>query len=71
MILLAERDPYAAEFAEYFLKTEGFQVVLALDAADAVGAVGGSTTARDHRPPHLGGRRDEPRRTSMPAASPS
>ena len=39
VILLAERDPYAAEFAEYFLKTEGFDVVLALDAADAVGAV--------------------------------
>jgi DNA-binding transcriptional MerR regulator len=39
VILLAERDPYAAEFAEYFLKTEGFEVVLALDAADAVGAV--------------------------------
>lgn len=39
VILLAERDPYAAEFAEYFLRTEGFDVVLALDAADAVGAV--------------------------------
>jgi len=39
LILLAERDPYAAEFAEYFLKTEGFEVVLALDAADAVGAL--------------------------------
>jgi hypothetical protein len=23
LILLAERDPYAAEFAEYFLRTEG------------------------------------------------
>ena len=40
VILLAERDPYAAEFAEFFLKTEGFEVVLALDAADAVLAVG-------------------------------
>ncbi len=39
VILLAERDPYAAEFAEFFLKTEGFEVVLALDAADAVGAL--------------------------------
>ena len=38
LILLAERDHYAAEFAEFFLKTEGFEVVLALDAADAVGA---------------------------------
>jgi DNA-binding transcriptional MerR regulator len=40
VILLAERDPYAAEFAEFFLKTEGFEVVLALDAADAVVALG-------------------------------
>lgn len=39
VILLAERDPYAAEFAEFFLKTEGFEVVLALDATDAVGAL--------------------------------
>ena len=36
LILLAERDPYAAEFAEFFLQTEGFEVVLALDAEDAV-----------------------------------
>jgi CheY-like chemotaxis protein len=35
LILLAERDPYAAEFAEFFLQTEGYQVVLALDAEDA------------------------------------
>ena len=41
VILLAERDPYAAEFAEFFLKTEGFGVVLALDAVDAVLALGG------------------------------
>jgi DNA-binding transcriptional MerR regulator len=40
LILLAERDPYAAEFAEFFLKTEGFEVVLALDAAEAVLALG-------------------------------
>ena len=39
VILLAERDPYAAEFAEFFLKTEGFEVVLAMDAAEAVGAL--------------------------------
>ena len=39
VILLAERDPYAAEFAEFFLKTEGLGVVLALDAADAVEAL--------------------------------
>jgi DNA-binding response OmpR family regulator len=33
--LLAERDPYAAEFAEFFLQTEGYDVTLALDADDA------------------------------------
>lgn len=37
VILLAERDPYAAEFAEFFLRTEGFEVVLALGVADALG----------------------------------
>jgi CheY-like chemotaxis protein len=36
LILLAERDPYAAEFAEFFLHTEGYDVALALDADDAV-----------------------------------
>ncbi len=35
LILLAERDPYAAEFAEFFLQTEGYDVALALDADDA------------------------------------
>ena len=35
LILLAERDPYAAEFAEFFLQTEGYEVVLALDTDDA------------------------------------
>lgn len=35
LILLAEHDPYAAEFAEFFLKTEGFEVTLALDISDA------------------------------------
>ncbi len=30
LILLAESDPYAAEFGEYFLKTEGFDVEVAL-----------------------------------------
>jgi DNA-binding transcriptional MerR regulator len=35
LILVAESDPYAAEFEEYFLKTEGFEVQVALgeDAA--------------------------------------
>jgi DNA-binding transcriptional MerR regulator len=31
LILLAEGDPYAAEFEEYFLKTEGFEVQVTLD----------------------------------------
>jgi DNA-binding transcriptional MerR regulator len=35
LILLAERDPYAAEFAEFFLQTEGYEVVLALDTDEA------------------------------------
>jgi DNA-binding transcriptional MerR regulator len=35
LILLAERDSYAAEFAEFFLRTEGYDVALALDADDA------------------------------------
>ena len=34
LILLAERDPYAAELSEYFLRTEGYEVAAALDAAD-------------------------------------
>jgi DNA-binding response OmpR family regulator len=35
LILLAERDPFTAELAEFFLRTEGFEVTLALDAAEA------------------------------------
>jgi CheY-like chemotaxis protein len=38
VILLAERDPYAAEFSDYFLRTEGYEVVTTLDAQD-VGAL--------------------------------
>jgi DNA-binding transcriptional MerR regulator len=34
-VLLAERDPYAAEFADYFLRTEGYTVRSVLDAAEA------------------------------------
>jgi DNA-binding transcriptional MerR regulator len=34
-ILLAERDPYAAELAEYFLRAEGYHVRIALDTARA------------------------------------
>ena len=35
LILLAERDPYAAEIAEYFLRTEGFDVEVAYSAGEA------------------------------------
>ncbi|MCU1428727.1 MAG: MerR family transcriptional regulator, partial [Actinomycetia bacterium] len=34
-ILLVERDPYAAELAEYFLRTEGYDVDLARAVPDA------------------------------------
>ena len=35
LVLIAERDLYAAELAEYFLKTEGYDVCTALDARRA------------------------------------
>lgn len=35
LILLAERDRFAAEFAEFFLRTEGYDVALAFDAEEA------------------------------------
>jgi DNA-binding transcriptional MerR regulator len=35
LILLAERDPYAAEFEEYLLRTEGYEVCVALDVGEA------------------------------------
>ena len=35
LIQLAESDPYAAEFAEYFLKTEGFEVEVTPTASAA------------------------------------
>jgi CheY-like chemotaxis protein len=35
LILLAERDPCAAEFAEFFLHTEGYDVALAFDFDEA------------------------------------
>ena len=35
LILMAERDPYAADLAEYFLRTEGWRVATALDAFQA------------------------------------
>ena len=35
LILIAERDSYAAGLAEYFLRTEGYQVAIASDARQA------------------------------------
>ena len=35
VVLIAERDGYAAELAEYFLRTEGYDVAVALDATQA------------------------------------
>ena len=35
LVLVAERDPFAAEFAEFFLRTEGYQVALVFDAGEA------------------------------------
>lgn len=38
-ILLAERDPYAAEFAEYFLRTEGYVTTIVLNGDDVARVV--------------------------------
>ena len=35
LVLLAERDPVAADLAEFFLRTEGYEVHLALAVGDA------------------------------------
>ena len=35
LILLAERDPYAAEFEEFLLRTEGYEVAIAFDVEEA------------------------------------
>ncbi len=35
VVLLGERDPYAAELAEFFLRTEGYDVCMAMDATQA------------------------------------
>lgn len=35
LVLIAERDSYAADLAEYFMRTEGWEVVVALDAVQA------------------------------------
>jgi DNA-binding transcriptional MerR regulator len=39
-VLLAERDPYAAELQEHYLTAEGFAVEVALSSAEALGALG-------------------------------
>ena len=58
LILLAERDPHAADLSEYFLRTEGYEVAAALDAADATQQVRGADPEHDRdRPAHLGRRR--------------
>jgi DNA-binding transcriptional MerR regulator len=46
VILLAERDPYAAEFTDYFLRTEGYAARVVLDAEKA-------REVLDDDPPHL------------------
>jgi len=35
LIMIAERDSYAADLADYFLRTEGYDVCMALDARQA------------------------------------
>jgi DNA-binding transcriptional MerR regulator len=45
LIQLAESDPYAAEFEEYFLKTEGFEVEVALTEDAAREAFAAATPA--------------------------
>jgi CheY-like chemotaxis protein len=37
IVLVAERDPYAASVAEYFLRTEGYEVSVALGSAETRG----------------------------------
>jgi DNA-binding transcriptional MerR regulator len=39
-ILLVERDPYAAELGEYFLRTEGYEVFVARTVAEAERVLG-------------------------------
>ncbi len=38
LVLLAERDPYAAEYTEYFLRTEGYDVEVTFDSIEAQAA---------------------------------
>lgn len=46
VIMLAERDPNAAELAEYFLRTEGYETIMALEAREAEAVF-------EDRSPHL------------------
>ena len=39
-VLIAERDPFAAEFVEYLLRTEGYDVTVAYGTAEAESMVG-------------------------------
>lgn len=43
LVLLAERDPFAGEFDEYFLRTEGYEVALVLSVEEAAAKVMEST----------------------------
>jgi CheY-like chemotaxis protein len=43
LILLAEQDRYAADFAEYFLRTEGYDVALVADSDEAIATIGHDT----------------------------
>jgi DNA-binding transcriptional MerR regulator len=45
LILLADHDPYAAEYQEYFLRTEGFAVDVALTAEAAREFFGGHSVS--------------------------
>jgi CheY-like chemotaxis protein/anti-sigma regulatory factor (Ser/Thr protein kinase) len=44
LVLVAERDRYAAELSEYFLRTEGFEVRIAFDGSEA------RSLQQQHRP---------------------
>ena len=46
LVLIAERDPYAADLAEFFLRTEGYDVITVMDANQA-------RVAFEERSPHL------------------
>lgn len=39
LILLAEHDPHAADFAEYFLRTEGYEVEIGTDPAEILAKI--------------------------------